>query len=850
MAVDSGSVYSSIRIRLDQLDNDLKGVFARLSQLETHVASTTTKSQNAFQRFFSFIKSSGILPVASLTAAFALLKNVITGSESAWEAQTVAVAKLNSVLKSTGADSWISSEALTDMASSLQKVTLYGDETISSMQAVLLGFRSIRGDNFEEATKAILDMSTVMGQDLATTAQQVGKALDLLDWNALSKQGFRFTEQQKAAGEAMKAAGDLAGAQKIILDELNLAFGGAAAAAASASNGNIQLQNAVGDVNEEIGRALASGFKPMRVAFIGIAEAVGAAIKKANDYRDAVEATKAGNATIDQRLKLLNEELAIREANLRILLQSGDEALQVAASSASQEKVAIDALKAERSMLAEQARYAGLAEAAAKKAAETQAVSDDIAAAKAAVASEIQNKRVELYDKYKAAVAAANDLAARGYITQEEREARIRSAIEAEIEGLEALKAEYKITDSAATTIRIDEQIAKLKEMRDEETYLNNTREASLATAEEVRAANADLYVLNKENNAELAKRNKGEVDLLEQMRQEKIAAIEASDADQKYKDRAIQSTNELYKALKNDAAWNEFAANADKAFSAFSNVFSALSDLVTQMANNNADAQLAALEKVQEAQQEALEEKYDALEEALDAELQAKLYEAGLAEAATVEQLENELAKAKETGDAETIAEAEKALEKAKIEEEYDKKQEELAKQRAATEKALEEQQAKDKAEIQYKAEMTAWKMKVISAVANAAQAVVGALSAPPFWPWNAAFVATSAAAGALQVAAVRAAKPVLAYATGGIVPGTRTTTDSVPVILRPREAVLTEAQQAEFMWLANGGGGGGSAQAQIIEIPVYLDGLMIAKSTAQIVSDGKVLIKARGIR
>ena len=120
-------------------------------------------------------------------------------SAEAWRVQKEAVSVMNQVLKSTGAEAWTSSAELREMAASLQQVTNYGDETITSMHGVLLGFRNIKGDNFEHATKAILDMATVMKMDLAGAAQVVGKALDdpINGLGSLSRQGFHFTGQQK-----------------------------------------------------------------------------------------------------------------------------------------------------------------------------------------------------------------------------------------------------------------------------------------------------------------------------------------------------------------------------------------------------------------------------------------------------------------------------------------------------------------------------------------------------------------------------------------------------------------------------------------------------------------------------
>lgn len=191
----------------------------------------------------------------SIAGAFSIkaVSDFARKSAEAWRVQKEAVSVMNQVLKSTGAEAWTSSAELKEMAASLQQVTNYGDETITSMHGVLLGFRNITGKNFEHASKAILDMATVMKMDLSSAAQVVGKALDdpINGLGSLSRQGFHFTEQQKQMLKAMVEAGDMMGAQKIILEELDGTYGGAAEAAADLGT---QVKNSAGDVLEGFGK--------------------------------------------------------------------------------------------------------------------------------------------------------------------------------------------------------------------------------------------------------------------------------------------------------------------------------------------------------------------------------------------------------------------------------------------------------------------------------------------------------------------------------------------------------------------------------------------------------------------
>ena len=195
----------------------------------------------------------------SITSALSIkaIADFAIKSSEAYRQQKEAVSVLETVLKSTGATAWTSAEQLGAMASGLQKITNYGDETILSMQGVLLGFRNIKGEQFESATKAILDMATVMKMDLKSAAQVVGKALDdpANGLDSLRRQGFAFTDAQKAMIQSMLDMGDVAGAQKIILDELESTYGKAAEAAADMGT---QIKNSLGDLLEGYGKLFAT----------------------------------------------------------------------------------------------------------------------------------------------------------------------------------------------------------------------------------------------------------------------------------------------------------------------------------------------------------------------------------------------------------------------------------------------------------------------------------------------------------------------------------------------------------------------------------------------------------------
>ncbi len=187
---------------------------------------------------------------------------VVQGVKDAASFQKV-LAKTAQVLKSTGNVAGTSVEGVKALAAELETLSGVDEELIINSQNVLATFTNIRnvGKNriFDMATKSALDMSVALGSDLQGASIQVGKALNdpIKGVSALSKVGVTFTESQKKVIAALVKTGDTAGAQKLILAELNKEFGGQAKAAGAGFEGTMaRLQDVIGDTGREVGTVL------------------------------------------------------------------------------------------------------------------------------------------------------------------------------------------------------------------------------------------------------------------------------------------------------------------------------------------------------------------------------------------------------------------------------------------------------------------------------------------------------------------------------------------------------------------------------------------------------------------
>jgi len=169
--------------------------------------------------------------------------------------QEQAEAKLAAVLKATGYAAGFAADQLKAQAAALQTLTGVGDDTIINAQAIMATFKQIKGDVFTDATKAALDMSTVLGQDLQSSVMLLARALNepAVGLTYLRRAGVSFTEEQQKQIKVLAESGRLMEAQRIILQELQSEFGGAAEAAGKTFAGQLRLLKAtIGDLLETV----------------------------------------------------------------------------------------------------------------------------------------------------------------------------------------------------------------------------------------------------------------------------------------------------------------------------------------------------------------------------------------------------------------------------------------------------------------------------------------------------------------------------------------------------------------------------------------------------------------------
>ena len=181
--------------------------------------------------------------------------------------------ELQAVLESTNGVAGVTTESVNALATSLSLATNFTDDQVLSAENMLLTFTKIGSDVFPAATEATLNMAEKFGSVEAASIQ-LGKALNdpIEGVTALRRVGVTLTQAQEDSIKKFVEMGDIASAQKVILDELGTEFGGLARSVADPA---IQAKNQIGELAEALGMKLLPYVNQAAQAFIDWLESMG-----------------------------------------------------------------------------------------------------------------------------------------------------------------------------------------------------------------------------------------------------------------------------------------------------------------------------------------------------------------------------------------------------------------------------------------------------------------------------------------------------------------------------------------------------------------------------------------------
>ena len=165
------------------------------------------------------------------------------------------------IIKATGGAAKVSADQVGALATSISNKTGIDDEAIQKGSNLLLTFKNVRNeagkgsDVFDRATQAATDLSAAGFGSIEGSSKMLGKALNdpIKGISALGRAGVTFTDQQKEQIKTLVESGDVLGAQKIIMSEVEGQVGGVAAASSTAGE---KFETMANNLKEQFGTAL------------------------------------------------------------------------------------------------------------------------------------------------------------------------------------------------------------------------------------------------------------------------------------------------------------------------------------------------------------------------------------------------------------------------------------------------------------------------------------------------------------------------------------------------------------------------------------------------------------------
>ena len=230
----------------------------------------------ALGRVLTDLGPAGLAAAAGIGAIALVIRSAVDAAEEFNQAQR----KLDAVLAATGQSAGQSKDQLTALAEGYAHTTLYTSEQVQQSEAILLTYKKIHSDVFDQALQATLDVSTLFDRDLTASARAVGRALEdpVKGMTALQRVGVQLDPVMKENIKNLVETGQTAAAQKLILDQLAQSVGGQAAAqdqgvtgaAHNFSESLKELKVAIGEDIEDTGilqgalNGLAGAFQKLR----------------------------------------------------------------------------------------------------------------------------------------------------------------------------------------------------------------------------------------------------------------------------------------------------------------------------------------------------------------------------------------------------------------------------------------------------------------------------------------------------------------------------------------------------------------------------------------------------------
>ena len=295
------------------------------------MAGKMRAATSGLRRRIGALRNSMLLYSFAIGSTIAVLNKLVNIYRVQLESETKLTRGMQNIASATDG----AADRLIALAGALQKTTTFGDEQIIGAQAMLSTFQ-LNEKAIAQLTPRILDMSAALDQDLQSAAIMVGKAFTG-QAGALGRAGVIVDEFGLQSARTKGPVAEFS----FLVGELDKNFEGFAESLAKTKLGKLdQMRNALGDVQEAIGKKSLPTLTALNKGLLFVTNTISESIVFYNGWRQAVkdgienpsmqgvkaleefrEATKSANAATSESQGPAAAVLATKKAELQILQQ-------------------------------------------------------------------------------------------------------------------------------------------------------------------------------------------------------------------------------------------------------------------------------------------------------------------------------------------------------------------------------------------------------------------------------------------------------------------------------------------------------------------------------------------------
>jgi hypothetical protein len=238
----------------------------------------STEVGKQLEKAFDVAKIAGGL--AAFGTALVGVTKVMEGWLQSTSEQEDATARLSAALRAQGTFTPEVASKYDDLASAYERTTVFSDELLMGMEALLVQVGGVMPRDMKAALGAVTDLAAGLRIDLNTATMLVAKALEG-NVGALHRYGINVDEAR------LKTEGATA-----VFDAIAQKMGGQAAAQAETFSGQMQrIANIVDNVKETLGGFIAGALKPLIDMFVALPEPIRTTVVAAGLVGAAAAAT-------------------------------------------------------------------------------------------------------------------------------------------------------------------------------------------------------------------------------------------------------------------------------------------------------------------------------------------------------------------------------------------------------------------------------------------------------------------------------------------------------------------------------------------------------------------------------